>query len=287
MKAHERAWEYAQVQAEDDDSIVGLVDGARWFHQHLDWSTLESLIGRKPFMLATDEGLPVACLAAPPDSSEVAWIRLFAVASGYDLESSWLELWRHLRPRLGRPEGITVAALCLLPWLPGLLEKSGYQQSDAVIHLELPIQRPVDTTSLDHQPRVMGESELEEVALVDREAFAPIWRHSLEVLRLAHSQADYSTVIRADSVAIGYQISTVSAHGGHLARLAVLPDWQGQGIATALVLDASNHFFVRGVPRLTVNTQASNRRSQRLYRHLGFQRTGQSFPVYETLLTRA
>jgi RimJ/RimL family protein N-acetyltransferase len=286
VKAHERPWEYNPAQAEDDDSVAGLVEGARWLHRHLDWASLESLLRRQPFLLATDEGIPVACLAVPPDSEGIAWIRVLAVASGYDVQTAWMELWRQIEPRLVDAGGVTVAALCLTSWLPALLRETDFMQADSVIHLELEKHRSRERTPARFQPERMMTQDLGDIARVDREAFDPIWRHSLEVLELALSQAEYATQVRVGSEAVAYQISTVSAHGGHLARLAVSPEWQGKGIATSMVLDAAHHFLELGLPRLTVNTQASNRGSQRLYQRLGFQHTGQNFPVFQLDLSR-
>jgi ribosomal protein S18 acetylase RimI-like enzyme len=68
--------------------------------------------------------------------------------------------------------------------------------------------------------------------------------------------------------------------GGHLARLAVLPAYQGRGVGYALVNDLLRQFVFRGIFRVTVNTQADNHASLRLYENMGFQRTGESYPVY-------
>jgi ribosomal protein S18 acetylase RimI-like enzyme len=69
--------------------------------------------------------------------------------------------------------------------------------------------------------------------------------------------------------------------GGHLARLAVLPDFQGMGIGSALVQDLLWYFRRRGAQRVTVNTQKDNLASLAVYRKAGFFLTGEEYPVFQ------
>jgi len=83
---------------------------------------------------------------------------------------------------------------------------------------------------------------------------------------------------------IGYQVSTPTTRGGHLARLATLPQFQGQGIGYALVRDALSRFTQRGAQTITVNTQKNNLSSLALYRKAGFTPTGEEYPVYQYIV---
>jgi len=80
---------------------------------------------------------------------------------------------------------------------------------------------------------------------------------------------------------IGYQISTTMTIYGHLARLAVHPDFQNAGIGYAIVYDLLKRLEQQGLSRITVNTQSNNLPSLKLYKQLGFIRTGEEIPVYE------
>ena len=51
-------------------------------------------------------------------------------------------------------------------------------------------------------------------------------------------------------------------------------------MARTLLIDLLSRFERRGVLSMTVNTQASNTRSQRLYTGFGFERTGYDLPVW-------
>jgi len=92
------------------------------------------------------------------------------------------------------------------------------------------------------------------------------------------------TVAEVEGQLIGYQLSTPSRSGAHLARLAVLPEWQGRNIGTALAAYMIDHYQGRGADELTVNTQDSNTASLHVYERLGFQLNGTRFPVFQTVL---
>jgi ribosomal protein S18 acetylase RimI-like enzyme len=63
--------------------------------------------------------------------------------------------------------------------------------------------------------------------------------------------------------------------------LAVLPDMQGKRIGAVLLDNLISKFNRRGVRSLTVNTQQSNIRSQRLYARYGFHRNGFDLPIWQ------
>lgn len=281
MQPENRPWTLIHAGEDERPFMQGLLDAARWQHRHLDWLQPLQLLGRRPFTLAMDEGLPVACLACPPEPPGVAWIRLFAVASGYQLQGSWEHLWTAVQAEAVDLGISQAAALCIPPWLPDMLTTSGFEAADSVDFLSWdPQPTPATPANAARMVRPLLPTDLTDVLHVDNQAFQPIWRHSLEALSAALAQSAFATVLTEDRKVVGYQISTASAHGGHLARLAVLPSYQGQGLATALVIGVLNHFRDRGYPRVTVNTQGRNDRSHALYRRLGFEATGQSFPVY-------
>jgi ribosomal protein S18 acetylase RimI-like enzyme len=104
-------------------------------------------------------------------------------------------------------------------------------------------------------------------------------------LRFARKIAAVHTVAVLDNEIVGYQLSTQYRQSGHLARLAVSPDMQGFGIGAALLDDMIRRFLRRRVRTVTVNTQESNVRSQRLYEQYGFRRNGYDLPVYTINLT--
>ncbi len=278
------SWVIRATDLNDRDLVRGLIEGARWRHQHLDWSNALSLLDHQPFLIAEEHGLPVGCLACPPDPPAVSWVRVFAAASGYRVEDVWSTLWEAVAQEAGDIGIERAAALSLHPWMEPLLTDSGFTQNNAVLFMawetDLPEAAPAGPAKL----RELTPSDVEAVALVDHRAFQPIWRHSIEALHLALDQSSYSKVAEIDDQIVAYQICTATAFGAHLARLAVDPGAQHQGLGRVLVTDVLRTFSERGYGRVTVNTQADNLTSQALYKHLGFHETGQVFPVFERIL---
>ncbi len=174
----------------------------------------------------------------------------------------------------------TAAALTADAWLAALLLESGFAETNRVVFLEHSGRGgksvlPTGTRIRDYRP-----TDLPAVLAVDQCAFDGLWLYSRSVLGAALEQAASVTVLEANGVVAGYQLSTASALGAHLARLAVHPDSQGKGYGRALVEDLLYEFGLRGFDRVSVNTQADNTASLRLYRRLGFRDTGRTYPVY-------
>ena len=126
----------------------------------------------------------------------------------------------------------------------------------------------------------MLPKDIPEVTRVDQQAFAPVWQNSSEAIGLAHQQSMVSSIIEANGEIVAYQISTGAGTSGHLARLAVLPSFQGLGLGRELVYQLLVDFYSQGIHYVTVNTQNDNQASLALYTRLGFHLTGDEFPVY-------
>jgi ribosomal protein S18 acetylase RimI-like enzyme len=135
--------------------------------------------------------------------------------------------------------------------------------------------------------RAMRQTDLPEVERVDWSAFKDIWRNSLPCLETAFSQSAVATVAENSGRIVGYQISSGTSASGHLARLAVHPDFQSQGLGYAIVCDLLERFEGRGTFHVTVNTQHNNLTSLALYRKAGFRLTGEVYPVYEQQIDAA
>jgi ribosomal-protein-alanine N-acetyltransferase len=129
--------------------------------------------------------------------------------------------------------------------------------------------------------RLMTEDDIDEVVSVDRQAFAPLWQNSEEAVSLAFKQAGLANVIEENGRIAAFQISTRASRGLHLARLATHPNFQGKGLASALVRNVQHCVLERNEGLLTVNTQDNNRPSLALYSKLGLTLTGEQFPVFQ------
>lgn len=277
-------WTIRQATADDRATVDGLILGARWKHFHLDWMEPTALTERSPFLVATHSGLAVGCLGCPPDLPGVAWLRAFAVASGYRLERAWQQLWEMAGGRLRDLQVERVAGLPIEGWFETLLDQSGFETTNAVVFFERELSRPIPNSTGRSRP--IASADETPLLELDHLAFEPFWQLSGDSLQAALGLADSATLIELEGGIIGYQITTSSPFGAHLARLAVHPDRRRQGFGRELVLDSLHSARKASLGRLSVNTQADNLASQRLYRKLGFQETGQRFRVYEAQLAK-
>ena len=279
-------WKIEQTDSHHQDLVMGLLTSANRKHQHLVWHDPMDNLQREPFLLASERGLPIACLGCPPNPPGVAWIRVFAVASGYSTPEVWRVLWEETKTRLKAGKTLTVASLSLEEWFAELLQGSGFQKTNEVIfysRADLNI-KPLPTKKLIIR-RLEKEDSLA-VQTLDHHAFEGIWRYSLETMQLAIKLAGWSSGLFDEDHLLGYQITTFSPFGAHLARIAVDPEKQGLGYGKLLVIDAIQKAQRRGYSKISVNTQMDNKRSQRLYRSLKFKPTEQVYPVYKINLLK-
>ncbi len=270
-----------QTSPDDRYAVDAIVTGASYSHVHLDWLDPVNLAGREPFLIASQDNRPIGVLGCPPDIPGVTWIRVFG-ASEDQLEITWQSLWNEAVVNLIAKDVQRVAALALEEWFAEILEAAGFVRSNAVIfyELELNAANVIEGSSAEIvQPIRTGDAEL--VLKLDRKAFEPLWQISDESLSTAMIQASSASFIEKDGVAVGYQITTTSPFGAHLARLAVHPSRQREGLGSALVNDAIESVRKYGLDLLTVNTQENNASSRRLYEKFGFELTGREYPVYE------
>ena len=255
-------------------------------HRHLDWFSTLDWIGSPPYLIETKEEEIQAVLCTAPENEDSAWIRVFGTRKLAEEAACWERLLpiaiKHLRE-----SGVKqLAALVLRPWFETMLQNAGFINKQNIVVLEwagkLPPPPPRNPEII---LRPMHHIDLPVVEEIDKAAFPSLWQNSILGLTKAFQQPGISTVAIKDDEIIGYQISTTMTIYGHLARLAVKPEEQHQGIGYALVYDLLKQFEQRGFWRVTVNTQSDNKASLRLYERFGFIRTKEEIKVYELALS--
>ncbi len=74
---------------------------------------------------------------------------------------------------------------------------------------------------------------------------------------------------------------------GHIDRVAVIPDLQGQGLGTDAVRFALRRLATAGAKRIGLSTQRGNIASQKVYERLGFRRAiASDYRLYGKILLR-
>jgi ribosomal-protein-alanine N-acetyltransferase len=252
-------------------------------HTHLDWQETDAWLDSQegPVRLAWQGARLVGVIGASEPLDGTCWLRLLAVHDTAHTGGVLAALWDDMRVELARL-GVTSASLLMLrEWLFDGVGALGFSFAEEIVTLR---RADMDTPPEMLPPGVMLRparlDDLEPIVRVDHAAFKAPWQMTRRELWQAERMAAHYTVALLDGVIMGYQICTVYFEGAHLARLAVDPRAQGMGVGMALLNGALRHFARRGLNAMTVNTQQSNERSQRLYMRAGFRHNGYNMPVW-------
>lgn len=266
---------------QDNSHIATLLKYEYYIHRHLDWRTPLDWLGMQPFWLIERNKRPLAALACPPDPPEIAWVRFFACTATLESETAWSLLFEKVSAYLADSTGVELAGLALHDWFAHLLQAQGFHHHQDIIVLTWEIRPPISTPS---PPGViirrLEPDDLPAVQALDQRAFERLWQVSLNTITRSYQQTAYATVAEMDGEIVGYQTCTATSFSAHLARLAVDPNRQRAGIATALLHDIQVHFYRQRLRFVTVNTQSDNHASLSLYERQGFLRSGECFPVF-------
>lgn len=271
-----------RVVTQDRYQIANLLFHESRTHRHLDWRSVLDWLGTQNFWALDEHGFITAAFACPEDPVNIAWIRLFTYHPHLNLQEAWSALWESAQAEIfGNNPNAKVSAIILKDWFQKILLQSGFEQKQNIVLLRLRTENFKSFFSpANFRIRRMRESDLPSVAEVDFKAFGSFWRHSLDSIRFAYAQAVWATVAENDAnEIIGYQLSTGHQFGAHLARLAVSPTAQGQGVASALVSHLIQSLNANQNSDLSVNTHEDNFASLALYKKFGFSKTGEYFPV--------
>lgn len=266
---------------EDQQIIRSLIENHEYYHHHLDWQPPAGWLGCQPFLILNSNGMDAAALACPPRPQGISWIRMFVTLKAIPVELAWRAL---LGETLLQAAGTGVEKLVGLgfsSWFSGLLEDSGFSHFQDVVGLEtLRFDSSADALPGGYTVRGALETDLPSIAALDARAFDRIWQHPLPTMKEAFRNAGYVSVILNDGEIVGYQLSTCAEDCAHLARLSVDPIFQNRGFGRRLIQDLFQYCKNHRIQQVTVNTQSDNQASLALYQSLGFDLTGERYPVY-------
>lgn len=273
-----------QATPADAGMIQRLMRQGVYIHVHVDWHLPGDWLGTPGFVVYTrhagkKDERAVACLAIGADPLPAAWVRVAVVDSvaAFDqCAAMWAAIVEGLDPAIEE-----IAWFVTDNWPIYWLDRLGLEPSSAVLAFrkdDLIIPAYTSPAGLDIRPVLV--EELPALAQIEAAAFEPRWRHSAQSLYLAWRQSISFDVAVLDGQPVGFQFSTGGGSGAHLARMTVSPEQQGRGIGAALLARALAGYNRRKLRNVTLNTQADNLTSQRLYARFGFAPTGQQYPVW-------
>lgn len=123
-------------------------------------------------------------------------------------------------------------------------------------------------------------------AVVDRDAFGPLWGNdaaSLRDIRRA-TPRHRARIVRDGRTITGFAIAGAAGGNGYLQRLAVATDRRRSGYARDLVADALRWMHGEGLTSVLVNTGVDNVAALALYDRFGFRRLDDELTIVELRL---
>ncbi|HUM69265.1 MAG TPA: N-acetyltransferase [Chloroflexota bacterium] len=284
----------------DAGAVTRLLETAVYRHLHADWYMPGDWLGTAGFVIlpkpvtsplsaaARFVGVrqeALACLAAAADVPEVAWVRVAALSRNLPAPAEVLaEMMRRVETHLQRRRVSYLAWMPAMFWPGSWLTEMGFSLHNQI---ETYVK---DDTAVPPSPlptaftiRPITDADFDTLADLEMAAFGPLWRHSAHALRLASYQAlsfDVVWVRDTAETVVGFQLSAHGDSGAHLVRLTIHPDYQGQGIGSALLAHAFAGYHRHGLINVSLNTQIDNLPSQHLYRKFGFRPSGHRWPLW-------
>ncbi|MGD1996665.1 MAG: GNAT family N-acetyltransferase [Anaerolineae bacterium] len=263
----------------DEIAIRGLLSSVARTTVRIGWWA--EYLGQDIFLLTLVGGRPTGALLSYPDVGPVAWVMLGAVSDGVEV-GVWLDCCLPLMRSALRRRGARVLAwMDAGEWAGPALQTRGFRQTGRIVNL-LKEDRDLPVISVpDVYLREVRTEDIESVARVDRGAFTPPWWLSKLTLDRARRMSTSFLVAERAGRCVGYVTGRAAEGHAHIDRLAVGPSFQGEGIGALLLVGVLNQLWEQGVEEVTLNTQESNRSSQRLYRRFGFRPLKEKIIIWE------
>lgn len=268
-----------KVQPGDVAGVEALFDNTYYTFQRA-WLRSLSECSREGCLFAAREGSQVrAALACSRQNRTVFVLCGAAFASKEDIASLLPPLLAQLANHARAHGASLLTYVGAEEWLLPSLASSGFAHSDHVITL-LKTGREIPTSGAGEGllVRPCREEDIEALTALDAAAFPPEWHYGRHVLRRALLSGG-SFLVAESTRLVGYAYGDVQGTSAHLTRLAVAPDYRGRGVGARLLSASLRAFHGQGAWLVTLNTQKSNTKSQRLYERFGFQAVGQSVPL--------
>ena len=220
----------------------------------------------------------------PSTTPTRAYLRAALLDLGHPPSRELPDLLRLALARLAREETpVQVMAIASAGWLRYPLERAGFRPVDA-LRFYVHTRRDVPPATGPATLRPARQEDLRPLALLDREAFAPLWHMGTEELAQLMvtgrvQVAEWQGELAGYTSLAFYQRENGGEREAQLVRLAVHPRFQGRGIGRQLLAESLRYAHSLEAFRVQLNTQESNRRSQQLYQAFGFRQVGGLVPV--------
>ncbi len=119
--------------------------------------------------------------------------------------------------------------------------------------------------------RTLSERDLDEIVAIEKASFSNPWTRQMYLRELQNPDVSFLYVLRLQGAIAAFCSFWLVLDEIHINNLAVRPDFQGQGLGTALLQHVLEAGATRGAERATLEVRRSNAPARRLYERLGFE----------------
>jgi ribosomal-protein-alanine N-acetyltransferase len=262
----------------DEWAIDGLMQDAKRVALRVPWDQVMAALAQRDLFLVEQEG-QMACvcgLCVKPEA--VAQVCIFALRDAWPVHKAVQRLLPPIVEALHQKRVTSLAFIGSEEWLLHGLMDNGFRQVNTILTLQKTDFAVPDPGNSLITVRPADRDDLTDVLDIDRAALEPLWHNTMETLAQCLDAACFD-VAELNGRIVGYAYATLRGRHGHLARIAVHPDWQGQRIGVRLLATVVSFFRQRRAFGMTLNTQQDNVRARRLYEWFGFKFLGEEAQV--------
>ena len=277
---------YRQAKSGDEGALRHLLERAHYGNRYVDWHEPSDWKDDPTFLVAelksSADGQLLSCLKVTEEVPPAAWVRLAAVRDRKTARRQMIELFQGITPHLLGLGVERVGWLAATGWPEELLKDLGFELANWITSYHSGIKPGNYDDYKNVSIRPAGFGDIATLARIEFKAFEPIWRLSRLSLENAFKQALSYDVALKEGKVTGFQFSVrgYNQRSAHLVRITVDPEFQGEGVGSALLARAMNSYLEQGIVFVSLNTQINNLASHRLYDRFGFTAVGDQIPLY-------
>lgn len=122
--------------------------------------------------------------------------------------------------------------------------------------------------------RRMEFDDLDAIEQIEKSAFTVPWSRESFLNELTNNLFAYYLVLEVEGNVIGYGGMWIIADEAHITNIAIAPNYRGKRWGEKLLVTMKDHAAKQGATAMTLEVRTSNVVAQRLYKKLGFDKTG-------------
>ena len=263
-----------QITVTEEKSAERIFSNSIYQNIYLGCLDLEELPESGGSIILDDAFSGNVLLGFQPAAESIIWLHSFYSnrdPKGYDLAGA-LKHCGFIRP-------VSIYTISSHRWFSSLLQENGFRENDEILQFETAdIRSPENVPAIHSVPFPMDRTE--EVRIACEKAFPPLWRQNAVEFEQTCRISNYRRFIIDSCGICGYLLADITEDNCHIMRIAIDPEKQNRGLASALVKGLIRQSTEMGITNFSVNTNKNDLPALAFYDSLNFKKTGPVFPVF-------